>query len=104
MPIRLSKISWTFLICGLFFPCFLNASFYLKLLPIDRMPDWVLMVLWPGVGFYMSTDSNNGPNAASNAIGFIMSVVANGLIYLLLGVIVSFSQRLISARISRRAA
>lgn len=71
-------------------PCLLQSLFYLKILPIERMPDWVFVALWPAFGFYMASDTGNGSDAGSAILGFLMSVVANALAYLLVGGMVSF--------------
>jgi len=93
MAPSLSKISWSFLVAGLFAPCLLQGLFYFKMLPIERMPDWLFIALWPAFGFYMASHTGNGPDTGSAIFGFLMSVVANGLLYLLVGGLVSFAYR-----------
>ncbi len=93
MTLSLSKITWSFLTVGLLAPCLLQAVFYFKILPIERMPDWLFIALWPAFGFYMASDTGGGPDFGRAILGFLMSVVANGLVYLLLGGLVSFSYR-----------
>jgi hypothetical protein len=90
MTVSLSKISWSFLGAGLFLPCLVQCLFYFKILPIERMPDWLFIAIWPAFGFYMASDTGNGPDIVRATFGFLMSVVANGLIYLALGALVSF--------------
>jgi hypothetical protein len=100
MSLFLSKISRIFLAAGLFVPCLLNSLFYLKLLPIERVPDWVFIALWPAFGFYLSAGYGG---VAASIFGFIMSVLANGLAYLLVGAFVSFLHRVLSVRGARGA-
>jgi hypothetical protein len=56
------------------------------------MGEWLLFTLWPAFGFYMASDTGNGGDSGA-ALGFLMSVVANALLYGLLGVLVSFIYR-----------
>ncbi|HET7107290.1 MAG TPA: hypothetical protein VFI38_10805 [Candidatus Acidoferrum sp.] len=93
MALSLSKISWSFLAVGFFAPCTLQCLFYFKILPIERMPDWLFVALWPGFGFFMASDTGNGLDAGKAILGFILSVAANALVYLLVGSLVSFSYR-----------
>lgn len=92
----LSRVSRAFLATGLVLPCLLNGLLYLKVLPVDRTPLWLLLICWPAVGFYMSS---NVP-----VWGFLLSVLANGVVYLLVGISVSCLHRFLSARSSNRAA
>ena len=89
----LSKISWGFLLAGFFMPCILETLFYLGIVPVDRVPEWLLMALWPAVGFVMASDAGGGGGLGKAILGFLMSVVANALVYLLVGSVVSFSYR-----------
>jgi hypothetical protein len=91
MTVSLSKISWSFLGAGLFLPCLVQCLFYFKILPIERMPDWLFIALWPAFGFYMASDTGSGADTGRAIFGFLMSVAANGLVYLLVGSLVSFS-------------
>ena len=93
MTPSLSKITWGFLAVGLSAPCLLQALFYFKILPIERMPDWLFVALWPAFGFYMASDTGGGADLGRATLGFLMSVVANGVVYLLVGSLVSFSYR-----------
>jgi len=40
-----SRVVWGFLAAGFFVPCLLQAIFYLKIMPIERIPQWLLFVL-----------------------------------------------------------
>jgi len=82
MALSLSKISWGFLAAGFIVPSMLQGLIYTRLLPIERTPDWVLVALWPAFGFYMASDTA--------IFGFLMSVLANALVYLLVGCLISF--------------
>jgi hypothetical protein len=93
MTLSLSKISWSFLAAGFFVPCLLQGLFYFKIVPIERMPDWLFIALWPAFGFYMASDTGSGVDTGRAIFGFLMSVVANALVYLLVGSVVSFSYR-----------
>lgn len=75
---------------GLAIPCVLDGLFYSKILPLDLLPVWLLMVLWPALGFYMSS---NTP-----VVGFAVSALANGLIYLLAGIFFSHLHKLLSVK------
>jgi hypothetical protein len=88
-----SKITWSFLAVGLLAPCTLQGLFYFNILPIERMPDWLFVGLWPAFGFYMASDTGGGPDPGKATIGFLMSVVANAVVYGLVGGLVSFSYR-----------
>jgi hypothetical protein len=57
-------------------------------MPIEWMGEWLLFTLWPAFGFVMASDTGYGDSG--EALGFLMSVVANALLYGLLGVLVSF--------------
>lgn len=85
------KIVRCFLAVGFLVPCLLKLLYYLGM-PIERMGEWLLFTLWPAFGFYMASDTGNGGDSGA-ALGFLMSVVANTLLYGLLGVLVSFIYR-----------
>ena len=68
-------------------PCLLNALFYLKLLRVEQVPDSLLIALWPAVGFYMSAGYGDYAQAI---LGFVLSLLANGLVYWLVGALISF--------------
>jgi hypothetical protein len=87
---RIPKIVWYFLAAGAFVPCMLQALFFLKMVPIESMPEWLFFTLWPAFGFVMASDTGNGPDAGEAAFGFFLSVFANALAYGLLGGIFSF--------------
>jgi hypothetical protein len=93
MALSLSKISWGFLATGLFAPCFLYILFYAEVLALERIPEWIFFALWPAFGFYMSSDTGGGADEGSVLFGFVMSVLANGLLYLLVGCLISFIHR-----------
>ena len=82
------KIVRCFLAVGFLVPCLLQLLYYLGM-PIDRMGEWLLFTLWPAFGFVMASDGGD----SGAALGFLMSVVANALLYGLLGVLVSFIYR-----------
>jgi hypothetical protein len=84
--LSMSKITRSFLTVGLVAPCVLQAFFYFGILRVERMPEWLFIVLWPGFGFYMASD---GGSDLAGLLGFLMSVVANGLAYLLVGSLIS---------------
>jgi hypothetical protein len=101
MTLSLSKTTWSFLAVGFLAPCLLQGLFYFKILPIERTPDWLFIALWPAFGFYMASDTGNGPDVGRAILGFSMSVIANALVYLLVGSLVSFSYRRLFLRSSR---
>jgi hypothetical protein len=68
-----------------------EALFYVEIVPVDRIPEWLLVAVWPTFGFVMASDTGGGPD--SGMLGFVMSVLANALVYLLVGGLVSFSYR-----------
>jgi hypothetical protein len=76
-----------FLAVGFLVPCLLEPLWYLGM-PIEWMGEWLLFTLWPAFGFVMASDTGYGDSG--EALGFLMSVVANALLYGLLGVLVSF--------------
>lgn len=90
-----SKIARGFLIAGMFIPCLLNGFFYLKLLRTEQVPDWLLMALWPAVGFYFSAGYGG---VAAAILGFVISVLANGVVYWLVGAFISLLHHLLSVR------
>lgn len=73
-----------FLLAGLFVPFIFEALFYVEVVPADRIPEWLLITLWPAFGFVMASDT---------VLGFVWSVIANALIYLLVGSLASFVYR-----------
>ena len=85
------KIVRCFLAVGLLVPCLLQLLYHLGA-PIDWMGERLLITLWPAFGFYMASDTGNGGDSGA-ALGFLMSVVANALLYGLLGLLVSFIYR-----------
>ena len=87
----IDRIVRYFLAVGFLVPCLLELLWYLGM-PIDRMGDWLLIILWPAFGFVMASDTGQSSDSDA-AIGFLMSVIANALIYGLLGVLVSFIYR-----------
>jgi hypothetical protein len=93
MAPSLSKISWGFLATGFFVPFVLQSLFYTRMLPIEGMPEWIFFALWPAFGFYMASDTGGGANSGRELFGFAMSVVANALLYLLVGCLISFIYR-----------
>ena len=93
MTLSLSKVTWSFLAVGLLAPCLLQGLFYFRILPIERMPDWLFVALWPAFGFYMASDTGDGSDLGRAILGFLMSVVANALVYMLVGGLLSFSYR-----------
>ena len=74
-------------------PCLLQGLFYFKIVPIERMPDWLFFALWPGFGFYMASDTGNGPDTGRAILGFLLSLAANALVYAVVGGLVSFFYR-----------
>jgi len=105
MAPSLSKISWGFLATGFFVPCVLQSLFYTRMLRVEGMPDWIFFALWPAFGFYMASDTGGGANSGRELFGFVMSVIANALLYLLVGGLISFVYRRLflrgNARISK---
>ena len=93
MKRSLSKISWSFLAVGFLAPCLLQSLFYLTVLPVEVVPEWLLLVLWPAFGFFMASDTNIGPDLGRAILGFLISIVANALVYLVVGGLVSFLYR-----------
>jgi hypothetical protein len=93
MAPSLSKISWGFLAAGFILPFLLQSLFYTEVLPLERIPEWIFFALWPGFGFYMSSDTGNVTDSGRAIFGFLMSVVANALLYLLVGCLISFIYR-----------
>ena len=93
MTLPLSKISWGFLAAGLIVPCFLYILFYAEVLPPERIPEWIFFALWPAFGFLMASDTGNGADSSRELFGFVMSVFVNGLLYLLVGCLISFIYR-----------
>jgi hypothetical protein len=70
MAPSLSKISWGFLAAGFTLPCLLQSLFYAEVLPLERIPEWIFFALWPGFGFYMSSDTGNGTDSGRAIFGF----------------------------------
>jgi hypothetical protein len=91
--LSLSRISRRFLLVGFFVPFILEALFYVEIVPADRLPEWLLIALWPAFGFVMASDTGGGPDSGRAILGFVMSVLANALVYLLVGALVSFFYR-----------
>ena len=97
MTLSLSKISKGFLAVGLLIPFVLEGLFYAEVLPPEQIPEWVLFALWPAVGFVMASDTGHGAGLGRELFGFAMSVLANGLLYLLVGGLISFTYRRVFA-------
>ena len=100
MALSLSRISWGFLAAGILVPCIFESLFYTGMtgmFPIEGMPDWLFIALWPAFGFVMASDTGNATDSGA-ALGFLMSVVANALLYLLVGVLISFVHRRVILR------
>jgi hypothetical protein len=98
MTLSLSKITRTFLTIGLAAPCALQTVFLLRIFQPEQIPEWLFLGLWPGFGFYMAADA--GSSDFSGLLGFLMSVVANGIVYLLVGGLLSLCfRRLFQRRI-----
>ena len=74
-------------------PLLLLVVTNLNIIPLERMPDWLMVVLWPAFGFVMAIDTGGFPSTAGIAFGWLMSFVFNILIYGLVGVLVSFLYR-----------
>jgi hypothetical protein len=87
---RVDKIVRCFLAVGFIVPFLLELLYYLGM-PIDWMGEWLLFTLWPAFGFVMASDT--GYDDSGTVLGFLMSVVANALLYGLLGLLVSFIYR-----------
>jgi hypothetical protein len=85
-----SRVFWQ---PGFFVPCMLQALIYLKIIPIDRMPEWLFFGVWPAFGFYMASDTGSGADNGRAALGFLLSAVANAIVYGLLGGVISFCYR-----------
>ena len=85
------KIVRCFLAVGFLVPCLLELLYYLGM-PTDWIGEWLLIALWPAFGFFMASDTGHGGDSGA-ALGFLMSVVANALLYGLLGMLVSFIYR-----------
>jgi hypothetical protein len=88
-----SKIVWYFVGVGFFAPCILQILVYLKIVSIALVPEWLFFALWPAFGFYMASDTGNGADVGRIILGFLMAVVANSLVYLVVGCVVSFIYR-----------
>ena len=88
----IDKIVRCFLAVGFLVPCLLELLWYLGM-PIEWMGEWLLFTLWPVFGFVIASDTGSGYGDSGEALGFLMSVVANTLLYGLLGVLVSFIYR-----------
>ena len=93
MTLSLSKITRSFLAVGIVAPCLLQALYLFKIVRLEIIPEWVLIALWPGFGFYMAADTGKGPDSGGAVIGFFLSVLANALVYLPLGGLVSLTYR-----------
>jgi len=93
MAKSVSKIVLYFLAAGAVVPCLLQTIFYLEILPIERVPEWLFFALWPAFGFYMGSDTGTGSDGGKAAFGFLLSVIANSFVYGLLGGVVSFFYR-----------
>jgi hypothetical protein len=88
----IDKIVRCFLAVGFLVPCLLELLWYLGM-PIEWMGEWLLFTLWPAFGFVMASDTGSGYDDSGEVLGFLMSVIANALLYGLLGVLVSYIYR-----------
>ena len=84
------KIVQYFLLAGFLVPCLLNALLSIGNLREEGQWEWVVMVTWPAIGFYMSAD---GHDKISAVFAFLVSAIANSLVYGLVGYIISFFHR-----------
>ena len=84
----IDKTVCCFLGVGFLVPCLLQLLYYLGM-PIDWTGERLLFTLWPAFGFVMASDGGD----SSEALGFLMSVVSNAVLYGLVGVLVSFIYR-----------
>ena len=90
MNFSLSKITRSFVAVGIVAPCLFQAFYFFGVFPIEKTPEWLLFALWPGFGFYMGAD---GGADLSGFFGFLMSMVANALVYFLVGALISWCYR-----------
>ena len=74
-------------------PFILEGLFYAGMDPIEWMPEWLYIAIWPAFGFVMASDTRSGAYEGRALFGFVMSVVANALVYLLVGCLISFIYR-----------
>jgi hypothetical protein len=99
MNFSLSKITWSFVGIGFLAPLLLEGVFVFKIQSIELIPEWLFFTLWPAFGFLMASDTGGGPDLGKEALGFVMSVAANAIVYLLLGSLVSlFYRRILQSR------
>jgi hypothetical protein len=86
-------MSWGFLVAGFLVPFILEGLFYAGMDPIEWMPEWLFIALWPAFGFVMASDTGSGVDKGRALFGFVMSVLANDLLYLLAGCLISLIHR-----------
>jgi hypothetical protein len=82
------KIIWRFLALGFLFPCLLFSVMLIDHVEVGGGDfTWMLFVPWPTFIMVMSAEAGGG--AAGEFLAFIMSALANAVLYGIVGVVVA---------------
>jgi hypothetical protein len=84
------KIVRYFLAAGFLIPCLLLLVIELGNVKVEGIWQWILLIPWPTSIFLMSAEAGG---TGAELIAFVISMATNGIVYWLLGMVVSFCYR-----------
>lgn len=73
------KILGYFSLAGFLIPCLLYFAILVGHVEVGGGPTWVLLIAWPSFPLVMSAEAGGG--AAGEFVAFLISAVANALVY-----------------------
>ena len=81
------KILWRFLLAGFLVPCLLFSVILISHARVGGRFTWMLLIPWPTFPLLMSAEAGGG--ASGEFLAFIISAIANVLIYGVVGGVVT---------------
>ena len=85
------KILWRFMLAGVLVPCLLFAVLSISNVMLGASLTWFLIIPWPTILLLMWAEAGGG--LAGELFAFLISALANVLVYALVGLAVSFVYR-----------